>query len=585
MAKVTHQIWWGLSVRIISWMARLPLAARMALWLGLIFAAGTAALSAWSSAQVHAAMTANALQEQNSAMKLAAHLLRAGAQGVEVMHSPTGVDRVRMASVPDMPDHALVDTVSRIIGGTATVFRWDPARNDYQRISTSVKRADGSRAVGTVLGTTNPVFPVVRGGKVYTGEAVILGVPYFTQYVPIFTQDGAVGGVLYVGIRKDEAEVIGNEIARGVAIGAALTAILSMLLASFMLSRGLKPLGALTGAIRDVAAGKLGAVVPGRERRDVFGEASRAVDTLRVALIEKAAMQEEDARRSEDQMRRADALAEAAAGLNADVNQSVAAVVEAAGALRASGDQLRATAETTARQLSAASNASAGSADSVRIAASAAEELNSVISDIARQITQGSTVTAGAVRAMEETRARVATLDTSSARIGEVITLITSIAEQTNLLALNATIEAARAGEAGRGFAVVAQEVKELAGQTARATDDIRRQVEEMQTAMRQAAASIGEVGESIASIDVITTSIAGAVEQQGAATQEIARSIGEAAASSAEVSNAIGVVDQASGETAYAAGELERTADSVLRAAETMRGDVGRRIAAIKAA
>ncbi len=558
---------------------------KIAAGVALVYALAAAALSGWASRQVHDAMVAEAVQEQNSAMKLAAHLLRGAAPGVEVLFSPTGVDRVRMASIPDMPDHQLVDTVTRIIGGTATIFRWDPARNDYQRISTSVKRADGSRAVGTVLGTANPVFAAVRAGKVYSGEAIILNIPYFTQYVPIFTQDGAVGGVLFVGIRKDEREAAANELARGVMFGAVIVSLLAALVAAFMISRSLKPMLRLSENIRAIAAGRLADVVNGRERRDAIGEAARAVDMLRGALIEKAAMTEEDNRQAQERMQRAERLEQAADALNAAVDHQAEAISDAAGALRTSADQLRKSAETTASQLSAASNASTGSADSVRIAASAAEELNSVISDISRQVAQASTVTAEAVRAMDGTRGLVGKLDTSSGRIGEVVTLITSIAEQTNLLALNATIEAARAGEAGRGFAVVAQEVKELASQTARATDEIRRQVEEMQGATRQAVASMGGIGDTIAAIDSITISIAGAVEQQGAATQEIARSISEAAASSAEVSGAIGVVDEASGETAFAAGELERTADTVARTIDAMRGDVSRHIAAIKAA
>jgi methyl-accepting chemotaxis protein len=221
----------------------------------------------------------------------------------------------------------------------------------------------------------------------------------------------------------------------------------------------------------------------------------------------------------------------------------------------------------------------------VRIAAAAAEELNSVIADISQQISQGSSVTAAAVTAMDTTRERVGVLATSSSRIGEVVTLITNIAEQTNLLALNATIEAARAGEAGRGFAVVAQEVKQLASQTARATDEIRRQVEEMQTATQQAVGAIGGIGETIAMIDKITVSIAGAVEQQGAATHEIARSISDAASSSAEVTSAIVAVDRASKKTSFAAGDLEAAADNVMQTAEVLRHAVREHIASIKVA
>jgi methyl-accepting chemotaxis protein len=296
-------------------------------------------------------------------------------------------------------------------------------------------------------------------------------------------------------------------------------------------------------------------------------------------------MTEEEARNNHERVQRAEQIASAARNLNHAVEASVSSVLETTTLLRANAEELRQAAELTAWQLGAASTASAGSADSVRIAAAAAEELNSVIADISQQISQGSSVTAEAVTAMDTTRELVGVLAASSTRIGEVVTLITSIAEQTNLLALNATIEAARAGEAGRGFAVVAQEVKQLASQTARATDEIRRQVEEMQTATQQAVGAIGGIGETIAMIDKITISIAGAVEQQGAATQEIARSISDAAGSSADVTSAILAVDQASNRTSSAAGELEAAADSVMQTADTLRQAVGLHISSIKAA
>lgn len=570
---------------MLSFWSRLSLVAKLAVGLGILLMSSAGGLAFWSHMVVERTMTEKALAEQSSAMKLAAHLVRLAQPGTEVFMKPGGVERIKMASVPDMPDHQLVDNVTRIIGGTSTLFRWDNAKGDYVRITTSVKRDDGSRAVGTSLGQSNPVFTAIRAGRVYSGEAIILGQPYFTEYVPIVVADGSVGGILYVGKRKNEVEVIASTISKGVIIGTGAAMLVSLFLALLLLRSGLKPLHRMQATMLAMASGNLSLEVADRDLKNEFGQTARAMEQLRASLIEKAMMAEMDAREAEAQMRRAELLADAARSLNNAVEVSVSSVMQTTQSLRGNAEELRQSAQRTSFQLSAASSASSGSSDSVRMAAAAAEELNSVIADIAQQISQGSTVTAEAVTAMDTTRNLVGILATSSGRIGEVVTLITSIAEQTNLLALNATIEAARAGEAGRGFAVVAQEVKQLASQTARATDEISRQVDEMQTATRQAVSAIGGIGETIAIIDRITISIAGAVEQQGAATQEIARSISEAANSSMDVTNAIIAVDEASNRTSTAAGELETAADSVMKTAETLRHAVGDHIASIKAA
>ena len=572
-------------MNLFGWLARLSLRIRMAIGVAMLIAGSVFVVGALAVTSIDAGMRDKALQEQNSAMKLTAHLLRASQPGVDVMFSPTGVDRLKMATVPDLPDHQLVDNVTRIIGGTATVFRWDAGKGDYVRISTSVKRDDGSRAIGTVLGVANPVFASMRAGKAYLGEAVILGKPYFTQYVPIFVADGSVGGVLYVGVRKDEFEALGRKIDNAVIIAALAVSAAGLFLAAFMTSLGLKPVNRMSEAVRVIASGKLSHVVEDRDRTDEFGKMARAVEHLRVALIEKAAMQDEETRAGEEQMRRAGQVEDATASLQTMVAGSVESVLQTTAALRSQAEQLRASSQQAAWQLSAASSSSSVSSDSVRTAAAAAEQLNAVILDITQQIAQGSSVTAEAVAAMDTTRDLVGILASSSSRIGEVVTLITSIAEQTNLLALNATIEAARAGDAGRGFAVVAQEVKQLASQTARATDEIRRQVEDMQTATHQAVGAIGGIGETIAMIDKITVSIASAVEQQGAATQEIARSITEAATSSMEVNTAIMAIDDASSKNSFAASDVEQAADSVIKTAEHLRLAVSEHIARIKAA
>lgn len=558
---------------------------RMALGVMLLIVIGATCLAALSVATVNSSVKANGMQARDSAMKLAAHLLRASQPGVEVMHSPTGVDRIRMAAVERTQDHRLVDNVAQIFGGKAVLWRWDPARRDFESISSSLRRADGARAIGTLLGADHPAHASARAGRVHVGETTVLETAYLDQYVPIILPDGAVGGILSVGARKSDVQALATSIDNVIIMGSVLLAVIAGALGLGLMTWGLRPLSSLAASVRELAGGTLSNQVLHSERSDVFGDMARSIEMLRASLVEKARMTEEEARNNHERVQRAEQIASAARNLNHAVEASVSSVLETTTLLRANAEELRQAAELTAWQLGAASTASAGSADSVRIAAAAAEELNSVIADISQQISQGSSVTAEAVTAMDTTRELVGVLAASSTRIGEVVTLITSIAEQTNLLALNATIEAARAGEAGRGFAVVAQEVKQLASQTARATDEIRRQVEEMQTATQQAVGAIGGIGETIAMIDKITISIAGAVEQQGAATQEIARSISDAAGSSADVTSAILAVDQASNRTSSAAGELEAAADTVMQTADTLRQAVGLHISSIKAA
>jgi methyl-accepting chemotaxis protein len=216
----------------------------------------------------------------------------------------------------------------------------------------------------------------------------------------------------------------------------------------------------------------------------------------------------------------------------------------------------------------------------VQTAAAAAVELTSSINEIGRQLAQGSDIAARAVREAEGTSALVGALDRSSAKIGEVVTLITAIAEQTNLLALNATIEAARAGEAGRGFAIVAQEVKALASQTARATEDIRGQIASMQAATAQAVAAIGSITGTISSMDRMTMIIAEAVGQQSSATQEIARSIEAAASGTGERSDTLALVDRTAEDTLRMRENMARSVEKLANDVETFRSQCERLLA-----
>jgi methyl-accepting chemotaxis protein len=251
-----------------------------------------------------------------------------------------------------------------------------------------------------------------------------------------------------------------------------------------------------------------------------------------------------------------------------EVGQSSTALAGASGELTAVSQQMASNAEETATQANVASAAAEQVSKSVATVAAGAEQMRASIKEIARSANEAAKVATTAVKVAERTNATVASLGESSAEIGNVIKVITSIAEQTNLLALNATIEAARAGEAGKGFAVVANEVKELAKQTAKATEDISRKIEAIQTDTKGAVEAIAQIGTIINQINDIQNTIASAVEEQTATTGEIARNVSEAARGSSEIARNVTGVAQAARGTTEGAGETRKSADELAKMA-----------------
>lgn len=247
-----------------------------------------------------------------------------------------------------------------------------------------------------------------------------------------------------------------------------------------------------------------------------------------------------------------------------DVKGVVSIVTSAATEMEASSSTMAATAEETARQAQAAAVAGDQATKNVETVSAAAEQLSRSIDEIARHVQDASKMTSQAVEEADRTNTTIQVLGSASTEIGQVVKVITSIAQQTNLLALNATIEAARAGEAGKGFAVVANEVKELARQTARATEDISQKIDAIQKSTGVAVDAIGLIGDSISKIDEISTTIAAAVEEQTAATNEISRNVGEAARGTAEVGSNIASVSQAADESGRGAHEILSAASSL---------------------
>jgi len=378
-----------------------------------------------------------------------------------------------------------------------------------------------------------------------------------------------------VEIKQDTTELIQSaEITMSVV---ALIGLIAGILISMLIGNSIsRPVVAMTSSMRKLAGGDLTTNIPSQGRKDEIGEMASAVQVFkdnanRVQQMEEEARSQEQ-RALEDKTRMMNKLAD-------DFQNSVGGVVQSVAAasteLQSSAESLSAIASETNSQATAVAAASEEASANVQTVAAAAEELSSSIGEISRQVQQSSKISSTAVAESDRANEMVQGLAEAVTKVGQVVELISDIAEQTNLLALNATIEAARAGESGKGFAVVASEVKNLANQTAKATEEISSQIDGIQNATQQSVDAIGSVSHTIGEISEIATAIAAAVEEQGAATQEIARNVEQAAAGTGDVSSNIAGVTNAAGESGQAATQVLEASSELSRQSEMLKAEV----------
>lgn len=467
-------------------------------------------------------------------------------------------------------------------------------------------RSDSRFSEESTLLKTKVDTPTVRAGL--NGETGIhittdyRGIDVFSAHVPISFHDTH---WVIMG-EMDEAEVLAPVAAMRTAL--LITSVIAALLigvAGLMVSRSVsRPISAMTTAMRTLANGDKTIPIPSIERHDEIGDMARAVQVFKdnaveadklaiqqkqmetdAAVAQERQQQEKEARQQaedaeQEQRRKADEaraahITQLTQQFDLKVSSMLETVAAAATELEATATALSSTAEKTTQQASTVANASEQATNSVQGMASAAEELSASVSAISQQVAHSSKIAANAVTKARQTNETVKGLAQGAEKIGNVLLMISEIASQTNLLALNATIESARAGEAGKGFAVVASEVKILAQQTGKATEDISEQIHAIQEVTTEAVNAIGTISTAIEEINETATAIATAMSEQDAATGEISRSAQSAADGTTQVTSSIAGVSDSAGETGTAASHVLDAAKELATHAESLRAEV----------
>ncbi|MFC3227628.1 methyl-accepting chemotaxis protein [Marinibaculum pumilum] len=539
-----------------------------------VVALAAGGITFWSGAQIGSAVTAKdeAFAKQERALNIV--LLMRGQEGAIRGLLNTG-DR---DFIDDLEEHrgALTALLAEAVQASADEVQ----RQRLQEISTLADRWYNEFAAQQVRLMGHPDTVTQARAIEFSGAPAML----LLQIAALIDEVRA-AEAMQIEAAKETQDTAFEIMDIAMAVAALLSIFFAALFGMLLVRAVARPVVQMTDVMTELAGGQLQGEIPATGRGDEIGAMARAVEVFKENAIERERLAAQEAEALQAREARARRMEELTGNFDEQVRSSLEVVAAAATELQATAETLLSTANLSQDQAAAVSAASDEAAASVQTVAAATQELSHSIEEINRQMAQSTDATNRAVQTAEHTSETVRRLSDGARKIGDVVTLISEIAEQTNLLALNATIEAARAGDAGKGFAVVASEVKQLASQTAKATEEISQQVGAIQGDTKGAVDAIEAIRNVISEVNEIATAIASAMTEQRAATEEISRNIQQAADGSREVSsNIVGVRDGAD-RTLEAAGNVKTAAGDLSSNSESLRADVVRFLTDVRAA